>query len=644
MFSIFKKIVRVCVFSTMFCLISAGPSAAETAGSDVLDLIPADAAVCMKINDLDGTLYNADQFFMGISPLSFNMFLKMQIAQLLGSPQLTGVDMKGTFAVAMFPAEGAAQKITTFQPGPYLIFVPLADAGSFSETLSQAPRQEGVYNLPATTPMGGASLFIPPGKSYAVVTPEAHQAALISYKKDVSRQTTPADWGLRSALSAQHLQDAASPGLWAYANIGGMYDRYAMQLENMVNMARQMIMFSSAANPDQAANAKMLMVYLELVSKSLAELDSLSINLEPGTEVLHLKKTLTARAGTDMAEMLVPDPDNTPGFKLAGFLDKPAVVNCAMKTNRVFAEKFNRMFLDALSRIFPTQAGSEQLTKLNELMAGWLDVVGDEMAFSFSYMPGTPPIEIVEVIRVQDTEKSRALLRKAIPAANDIYRLFNLPMSLELQPAAMQLAGTEVDMVKFDMKQPVAVDANDPQAQGMKLAADMYKNAAYNLAFVNDMMLFYMGPDYEDKMAGLIDKTKRFIPVRPSGDMKTVIQTLPGAAGADFVASFNILRAMTGGLYFMPHIKQANPHAAEMLEKIAQSPPQSQSCLAAAGTVGDGSITTEIALPRQHLLEIVEYVNTMKPASGPEGNAGKTGNKDSDMPRPSPAPTPAPAD
>ncbi len=636
MFSTFKKIVSVCVFCAMIGLLPALSATAETAGSDLLELIPADAAVCLKINDLDGTLYNADQYLMGISPLSFNMFLKMQIAQLLGSPQLVGVDTKGTFAVVMFPAEGPGQKITTFQPGPYLIFVPLADAGKFSESLAQVPQQEGVYNLPATTPMGGASLLVLSGKTYAVVTPEKHQAALMSYKKDILRQTTPADWSLRSALTAQHLQDAASPGVWAYANIGGMYDRYAMQLENMVNMARQMIMFSSATNPDQAANAKMLMVYLELLSKSLAELDSLSINLEPGTEVLHLKKTLTARAGTDMAAMLVPDPDNTPGFKLAGFLDEPAVVNCSLKTNRVFAEKFNSMFLDALSRIFPTQAGSDQLTMLNELMAGWLDVVGDEMAFSFSYMPGTPPMEIVEVIRVQDTEKSRALVRKAIPAANDIYRLFNMPMSLELKPAAMQLAGTEVDMVKFDIKQPVAADPNDPRAQGMKLAAEMYKDAAYNLAFVNDMMLFYMGPDCEDKMTGLIDKTKRFIPVRPSGDMKTVIQTLPGAADADFVASFNILRAMTGGLYFMPHIGQANPHAAEMLEKIAQSTPQSQSCLAAAGKVGDGSITTEIALPRQHLLEIVEYFNSMKQAAAPQD--GK------DMPGPEPVPTPAPAD
>ncbi len=85
---------------------SAGPGSA-----DVLQTIPADSILCVRINNFEQTVGMMDQFLGGIMPMPFMLSsgLRAQLSGLLGNPQLPGIDMNGSFALFVVPTQRAME-------------------------------------------------------------------------------------------------------------------------------------------------------------------------------------------------------------------------------------------------------------------------------------------------------------------------------------------------------------------------------------------------------------------------------------------------------------------------------------------------------------------------------------------------------
>ncbi|MHC4482892.1 MAG: hypothetical protein ACYSW4_05030, partial [Planctomycetota bacterium] len=73
----------------------------KPAGDQLLQMIPAQSMFCVRVNNFDYTLSQIDQFLAGVSPMpmGISMLVRMQLANILGSPELNGVNMSGSFAI-----------------------------------------------------------------------------------------------------------------------------------------------------------------------------------------------------------------------------------------------------------------------------------------------------------------------------------------------------------------------------------------------------------------------------------------------------------------------------------------------------------------------------------------------------------------
>jgi len=84
-----------------------------TEQDELLKMIPADSLLVLRVNNLQNTISQIDQFIQGASPLPMgaSMLVRMQLAELLADPALSALNMTGNFAVfLMLPSTSAQQR------------------------------------------------------------------------------------------------------------------------------------------------------------------------------------------------------------------------------------------------------------------------------------------------------------------------------------------------------------------------------------------------------------------------------------------------------------------------------------------------------------------------------------------------------
>ncbi len=174
--------------------------AAQPAASDPLQLVPAESLFCVRINKLNMTMGQMDQFLTGLAPFGVSMLVQSQIAQLLGSPDPNGVIMSGDFAL-FGPLPGGDAP----DPSRIGILVPVSDYQKFAK---------GNPNVTAPD-AGGLSLIGPEGEqmlvaagvgSYALVTTAGNRQALTEVKTWIPRGAT----SLAQRLAADEVKRAQS--------------------------------------------------------------------------------------------------------------------------------------------------------------------------------------------------------------------------------------------------------------------------------------------------------------------------------------------------------------------------------------------------------------------------------------------------
>ena len=94
----YKKHINTISLAVIFVFaIATSLGAAE----EPLKVAPENSLFYMQVNNLDYSLSQVDQFLAGLLPvpMGIQMTVRMQLAQMLGSPALDGVKTTGKFAV-----------------------------------------------------------------------------------------------------------------------------------------------------------------------------------------------------------------------------------------------------------------------------------------------------------------------------------------------------------------------------------------------------------------------------------------------------------------------------------------------------------------------------------------------------------------
>jgi general secretion pathway protein G len=340
-------------------------------------------------------------------------------------------------------------------------------------------------------------------------------------------------------------------------------------------------------------------MYAAFLEKLMKETKSLSLTVRPRPNVCNLTVNVSAVPGTEMANMFVADTSIVKENRLLGYLKDGAMMNFAGKMNTPFWKKLKLKSVDFLSAIAGESMTAEDITKAKTLASDGISALGGAVAFSFFIDANSkPPFAFKYVLEVKDVDKFNNVLEEASEMMNvggiaDFYKSLGIEMGFTIKRGVGSYKGVSIDTAKLVMK---STDPNLPQGQMINA---MYGDGfEYRWAIVDGLCVFTVGGDVDSAILKLIDEVKEGGSEQMAAEMKAALTLLPEAGRADFMGTYNFLRlfrmmgAMAGA--FMP-----------APAPMAQMDITTKSNIVFAGKAGNNRMTVDIALPKEHLIEIV---------------------------------------
>lgn len=585
--------------AVMIMMIASVASVSKAANSEdpILNTLPDNCMFCLRINNINDTLGKVDTYLAGALPVptSLTMLVNMQLISITGDPAMTGIDLTKDFAVFAIPP-------MPDQTEPIIgLLVPVKDYNEFVKTNPNCtPAENGSTLLSSADSPLGKLMLAPAGDNLALVVPEFHKATLPVLQKALSENPSKMSGRLNSA----QIKEAAAP-VWAYINIADLYAKYKDQLTGMLQMAR-----AGAASEAPPAVAGMMEFYFkvlpELLNTFAGGADAVTLALEPKPDILNIDTTFWAKDGSELAKTLIKNPD-TSGFTMTGSLDDKNAVNGLMKLNGESSKQMYDLFFDSLAKAMEDPEFKDSLDQFKASLDKYCDSMGKEMAMSFSYVAGVPPFQFYEIVDVKSPDLMKEYMQESMGFVGDMYKAMGLPMEFKYDPAVSTYKNATLGTLSITFSMPS--DPNDEMGEELNVMMEkMYgkDGLKYYTAQTPDKFYMVMGADGETALKALIDKPAAVA----SGDFKIALDTLKDTPYTDAVISINIIKLLKGIGGMMQTMQETMCEEADemkgpaaMFASLQDTP--TQSCMVFGGKVSDGHAGMRLAMPKQHLIEII---------------------------------------
>ena len=561
----------------------------ELAGDELLKMLPAESLFCVRVNNLDNSLGQIDQFLTGISPMP--MFLSMtvrgQLAKLLGSPELTGLNMNGSFAIFAVPTAG--EPTGPKQSDMFIgVLAPVTDYKKFIDgnpNMSQ-PDANGISKFTSGN-LGG--VLIKQVGNYALIAKAEYSAFAANAKSLFAAEAG----GLAGVLDADEVNRATKEPLWAYGNVQLVSKVFGPLIFGKIEEIKKLKgQLSNQQAPELVANV--MNMYATVFETLLKETKSLSLTVRPEPNVCNMAVSISALPGTNMANIFVADASAGQENKLLNYLENGTMMNFACKMNTPFW-KLYAACIDLMPIMMGEGMPAEEIAKLKALVENAAAALGDSAAGSFSVdVKNKPPFTGKYVVAVKNPEKFNQLIEESVQIVNtgaiaNFYKSMNFETSFTMKRAVDNYKGVSIDSSKFVMK---STEPNSPQ--GQMINAMYGEGFDYRWAIVDGLYVCVMGGDVDSAIRELIDQVKAGGPKQLADETKAALSLIPQAGKADFVGTYNFLRwfKIIGAVMPVP-------------VPIPQMDIPTKSNIVFAVKIANGKMTFEIALPKQHLMEMM---------------------------------------
>jgi len=252
------------------------------------------------------------------------------------------------------------------------------------------------------------------------------------------------------------------------------------------------------------------------------------------------------------------------------------------------------MGMEMLAKMMGKTATDPQILQLKKLAADSMAAVGGTVAGSFSVdTTSKPPFTVRYVVGLKDPQALYRVMEESTKlfsagALADLYKDMGLKMSFEVQRKAETYKDVAIDAIKMDFV------ATDPNSQEAQMITAMYGQGMNGrVAVVNNLLLYAFAGDPGPAIRELIDQVKAGgSAAQIATEVDAATKLIPGAEKADFFTTFNLLRA----------VQMATTMAPMPIQMPAV---QSQSSVAIAGNADGGKLSIELAVPKQHVMEIM---------------------------------------
>ncbi len=559
------------------------------ASGDPMKMVPADSLFCVRINNLDGALGQIDMFLSGLFPMGVSMPVKAQLAQFLGSAQPQGVNMSGGFVV-FGPLPGGGP-----DPSRVGVLVPVRNYQQFVSGNANVGQPDG-RGISKIGPEGAAMLATVEVGGYALVSTIGNEEALTTMKTSGAGAST-----LAAALDAAELKRSTDAPVWIYANVELAGKLFGPMIQAKIEEAKQGMQAMQAQGQD--AMAKQATANIEasaaILDVLLKETKYFSVSLSPSFEKIGASFVLAAAPGSSMADMFKGDSAGGAN-KLLGYMQDGAAVNFAGSMSSPFWRKVNEAYIDLMPKMMGEKASGDDIAAFKKLATDAMDAFGGALAGSFSVDTSSkPPFQVTYVADVKDSAKFYKVLEEASKAMTagslaDLYKEMGMQMSFDLKRNTSNHQGVSIDSIKFNVK---GTDSDSPATQAIEA---MYGDGLdIQMATVNNQLVYALGQNSQDAVQKLIDQVKAGGPKQVAGEAQAALAMIPGAEKADFFMTINVLRLMKMAGAFAPI-------------PMPQTDIPTQSSLAVASDAANGKMTVDLAVPKQHVLEIMGAVMQMQ--------------------------------
>jgi len=555
---------------------------------------PADTLFYVQINNLDYTLSQTDQFLAGVSPipLGLQMIVRMQLAQMLGNPALPGLNTAGGFAVFATVEGGELNE------NSITILAPVSNYSEFisSNTNLSEPDPNGISEIKN---IGG---FVTQIGSFAAIKPPGAYDRLIAEKKSLSSGSFES---LADVLDTTQKSEAANTPLWVYCNMELVNKTFGQQIaQAFEEMQKQMEQMPAGMQSPMQNPAEIMKIYYEGIKAFLDQSKSVTLSLTPKPDVLKISETVTALPQTALAELFTKESTAKTDNKLLYYLKDGSMFN--MTGN--ICSKYNTLGMDFFMKIFGKNITEEQKERINNYLTNYANVFSGSFAGSFTITPKNQPIFAAEAIyEVKDKTKFDEVMKEGMTFLEDsgmteFYKNMGLDISSVYAPDVDSYKGFSINSAKFTMK---VTDVDSPEAQQMaQMIEKMYgEGFETRWALVNNLCVYAMGANADTQIKKLIDEVTNPGSKEICSEIKAATALLPGSENADLFMTFNLLR-----------IFKAIPDMMEMMQMPMSMPEmdfETISNFVIAANTGENKLTVDVAIPKQHLMEIMQAVQMM---------------------------------
>ncbi len=589
-----SRIVRN--FTTVSLLVlfvfTAGLWAQSSKSDQLLKMVPAKAIFYVQINNFDNAMNQIDQFLAGASPMpmGISMLVRGQLISLLGSPQLSGLNTSGSFAIFGVATPGESEQA---QPVQEMFVGMLAPVTDYKQLIDGNPNcaqpdEKGVSKITKNeTPV----MLVTKTGDYALLSWAKDYDKLVAVAKEISAADAK---GLASTLDTAQTKQAMAEPIWVYSNIQQVSKTYGPLMTEKINeMKTMMKSLQESGQEGPFANMQnILNMYIVVIDTLLKETQSLNVAVNPKPNVLKITKTINAVPETKMASMFVADASSQKQNALLGYMEDGAMMNYGCSMSAPFIKQLQIYSID-IFKAMGTTISDEQLTKMKTLTDNVLKCIEGPVVYSVLADPNSkPPFVVKYVIALKDTEKFNPLIEEAMEMMTtsgimDFYKSLGMESSFEVKRGIDSYKGVSIDSAKLSMK---STQVGTPQAQ---MVTAMYGDGFdYRWGITEDLFVCAAGGNIDSNIRELIDQAQAGNTKQIGSETKTAIALLPGADKADFLLTFNLIRVFTMATTFMPI-------------PIPKMNAPTKSNIVVAGKAGDGKLVVDIAVPKEHLAEIM---------------------------------------
>ena len=574
----------------------------------------------VQVDNFDFTLSQMDQFLVGVSPIpmGLQMLVRMQLAGVLGSPELAGLNMGGKFRVfgVLLPDDsGSAEPAArTLIAGllPFSDYTKLvAENPKFSKPdnngISQLIVSFGMPGMPAdpnAPPSGPTILITKLDNAYALITPKSQYDKVVLYKKLLAASKATGDARYPGAVT-----EAGYP-ISIYGDVQSAAKAFGPLVTQKINEIKGMVeqqAGAAAQTPGQGAMMDQKMVsgamnmYAELLDTIMKEVKSFTLGVKPSPDVLFIKETVSAVPGTETAQMLVADAAASKENELMGYLKDGSAMNFAAKMNKPLWEKLTIKGLDLLGTMAGQSISTDDIAKMKKLMADAMDSMGGPFAGAFSVGgEGKSFFAMDYVIAVKDAAKFNKMLDESVDLFKttgilDLYKGLGIEMDYTMTRNTENYKGVSIDSAKLVMK---STEPNSPIGQ---MIDTMYGGGFdYRWGMTDGLCAIAIGNNVDAGVHALIDVVKAGGPKEICAEVKDALKMLPDAGKADFFVTYNYVRLLNMIGKIMPAMAMGGTGMT-----MPQINVPSKSNINIAGKIGNGNLVVDIAVPKQHLSELV---------------------------------------